>query len=636
MDITDSLVSFLFALINHPQCDSSFIGRILKPANKNVEADYAINCFALKSIFNMNGDQIALELEKRTTQEMMQNYAFIESIFIQSAYFNIKLNKAVIAYDTLSQILRSIDTYAKSAMKSTESKKVLVIEYPSPNTNKPLHLGHIRNMLLGQALAKLNQELGHSVYQVNLFNDRGIHICKSMWAYKHKGNQQTPEIVQRKSDHFVGDFYVIFAKEEAQREKLIHTELLKLEQEQQKELGEQNRKLIADLEAQIDASPYGQLQNELKEMLYAWEHKDPEVFALWSQMNQWAIAGFNQTFQKFKIVHDKTYFESQIYDKGKDIILKGLNQKIFEKLEDGAIIARFSRKDLPPQKVLIRSDGTALYITQDLYLAFEKMKDFHYDQSIFVIGNEQDMQLRVVFELLRNLGMTAENIHYSYGMINLTTGKMKSREGTVVDADDLLDELKLLAQDEIKKRYPDLLSDQIQIRAYHIAMAALRYYILKYEYTRDFIFDPQSSIAFEGDTGPYILYSYARICSIYQKGMETQIPVPYDPHTDSRHSKLTLTKTLCKNLTTTHELTLINLLAQFPKVVYDSATLLKPHLLIRYLNELAQEFTGYYHESPILKEEAKIRKTRLLLVEAIRLVLKKGLEIFTIDVLTEM
>lgn len=608
----------------------------IKEANKNVDADYAINCFTLRRYFNKDGNDIANYLKNLFTPDIISHNNFIQSVTAVGSYLNFKINKNILAEESIMQIFKDFDIFARSVFKSKEKTKKIVIEYPSPNTNKPLHLGHVRNMLLGQALSNLNKYLGNEVFQVNLLNDRGVHICKSMWAYKNFGQNLTPESVNRKSDFFVGDYYIKYSQEEDKLKKKIKDKLTLLENEQAKPESEQNKALIATIQEEISNSEFGKLENEIKNMLLAWENNDPNIRSLWKLMNTWAENGFNETFKLFKIKHDKTYKESEIYDKGKEIVLKGLQEGVFEKLEDGAVAARFNEKGLPPIKILLRRDGTTLYITQDLYLAFEKMKDFNYDISIYVIGNEQDMQLRTVFALLKKLGVKAENIHYSYGMINLTTGKMKSREGRVVDADDFVKELEEISKVELKKRYPDLNNKEIEHRCSIIAMAAIRFFILKYEYSRDFVYDPEKSLAFEGETGPYILYSYARICSIFKKAIEKQIPVPYNPDLNQEQKDIKLSEINFSLLKSENEIKLIDDLNKYPDILFESATSLKPHILTRYLFELSQDFNTFYHSCKVIGEDPSLQNVRLILCEAIRRIIKNGLNILTIDVLNEM
>ncbi|MHA1703110.1 MAG: arginine--tRNA ligase [Promethearchaeota archaeon] len=633
MDFKKRLAEELSDILDDSAISIQYLIQIIKKAKKKIDADFAINCFALKKYLKQDGLEIAKEIHKLFSSRLNKN-PFIQAVIIDGPYLNIKFDKKIIGKEVMMQIFKDVNSYASSNFKKREKAERVVIEYPAPNTNKPLHLGHIRNMLLGQTLSKINQCAKNEVFQVNLLNDRGIHICKSMWAYDKYGENKTPKSEKTKSDHFVGKYYIKFAQEESRLKKYIQKKLNLLEYELKKDPEDQNIDVIQDLKKNIDQSKYGILQKELKEMLIAWEEEDKKVRNLWRKMNDWAENGFNQTFETFKIQHDKTYFESKFYKKGKKIVENGIENGIFEILDDGAVIINFNKKKLPKRKVLIRKDGTSLYITQDLHLAYQKMEDFNYNKSIYVIGNEQDMQLRVLFEILKKLGMKAENIHYSYGMINLTSGKMKSREGTIVDADDIVEELKLLAFNEVKKRYSDLSKNEMEKRAIVIALASLRFFIIKYDYSRDFVFDPKKSLEFEGETGPYILYSYARICSIFKKAIEKGIATPYDPIEDKISEKLIIEN--LSLLEDEHEFNLIELLYSYPDIISNSVNQMKPHVLARYLYELAQEFTGFYHSCPIIKEKSKLRNLRLLLCESIRQVLKHGLGLLTIDVLTEM
>ncbi|MHA1646057.1 MAG: arginine--tRNA ligase [Promethearchaeota archaeon] len=648
MNIIDHLAQILNEILANPELNVEQLKRFIKPAKKNVDADFALNCFALKKALKIDGLQIANELGSKL-QTIIKNskdlasqnkFIFLQSVEVTGPYLNFKMNKAMVAREIIFKIHENIQQYSISEYTSQNHQKRIVVEFPSPNTNKPLHLGHIRNMLLGQSLSLLNKKVGNSVFQTNLLNDRGIHICKSMLAYKKYGNNQTPESEHMKSDHFVGKFYVKFAQEEAKLKTGLEQKIASMEEEKKKFDGERDDSLIKSLETELNQTKWGKMQKELKGMLMRWEENDPEVRALWRKMNDWAEAGFKETFAKFGIHHDTTYLESQIFDKGKNIVIDGLKKGIFSQLEDGAVVATFNKKGLPKQKVLLRKDGTTLYSTQDIYLAFQKMKDFQYDQSIYVVGNEQNMQLKTIFEILRILGMKADNFHYSYGMINLTSGKMKSREGTVVDADDIVQELKELALIEVKNRYTDLSKDQMNFRAERISMAALRFFILKYEYSRDFLFDPVKSISFEGETGPYILYSYARICSIFKKAQtDFDLQVPFDIQNDKENESYYQNYQDFKFelLNDPTEQMLIDRLYHYPHIISDSVISLKPHILTRFLLELAQDFSKFYHNCPVLRENnTDLRQARLILSNAVRSVLKDGLKSLNIDVLNEM
>ncbi|OLS15726.1 MAG: arginyl-tRNA synthetase [Promethearchaeota archaeon CR_4] len=487
-------------------------------------------------------------------------------------YLNFFFNPVAIVGSVLEQITREKFDYGKHP----PTGKRVVIEFPAPNTNKPLHLGHVRNMLLGQSLTEILRACGHEVFPVNLNNDRGIHICKSMLAYQKWGNGAAPDV---KSDHYVGNWYVKFSQEEKNNE---------------------------------------DLNTEIATMLQMWEEGDPETRALWEKMNHWALDGFKETYKKFEIEFAKEYFESDIYQKGKDIISRGLQDGIFKQHDDGAIYAELEQFKLP-NKVLLRADGTSIYMTQDLALAFQKKQDFNFDLSIFVVGNEQITHFQQLFKILELLGLEAQQFHLAYGMIELPEGKMKSREGRVVEADDIVTENIALAEKEIRKRYSDLSEEEIQNRAQVIGMTALRFFILKYDPTRNFVFNPDESISFEGETGPYILYAYARISSIFEK---IQVRIPK--------------KVNYSLLTHETEVALVQLLQKYPDIVREAGNSYKPHLVARYLLDIAQAFTRFYDACPVKDAEVPLRAARLALLRAMQVVLRNGLGLFHIHVLKKM
>jgi arginyl-tRNA synthetase len=452
-----------------------------------------------------------------------------------------------------------------------------MIEYPAPNTNKPLHLGHVRNMLLGNSICSILAFAGYQAIPVNYVNDRGVHICKSMLAYQKWGKNKQPD---KKSDHFVGDFYVMFSQK---------------------------------------AKEHPELEQETQELLRKWEAGDKELVALWKKMNKWALDGFNETYKKFDVHHKKTYFESEIYNHGKEIILEGLKKGLFSKDEEGAIIADLENNGLG-KKVLIRKDGTAIYITTDIYLAKIKFDDFKMDKSVYIVGSEQIYHFKVLFKLLDMLGFPfAKNCyHLAYGMIYLPEGRMKSREGTVVDADDLLVEMEKEAEEEVKKRHAELKKQEIEKRKEIIGKGALKFFILKYDPMKDFTYDPKESISFEGETGPYVQYAHARICSILRnvKKFSPEKIKPVFSH------KL--------------ELRLITLLADFPNIVNAAAEQYKPSLVARYALDLAQAFNEFYHECPVLKAEKKVMESRLVLIFCVKQVIKNALDLLGIKSPEEM
>ncbi|MHA1106669.1 MAG: arginine--tRNA ligase [Promethearchaeota archaeon] len=440
---------------------------------------YAFPCFRLTKFEKKAPMLIAEDLKDR-----IKLPESIEKLESEGPYLNFRVKSQIL----LQNIILLQEDYGRIREKVKPiSKSNVVIEYPAPNTNKPLHFGHIRNMLLGKSLSNLLIYKGHKVFQVNLNNDRGIHICKSMIAYQKWGQNKEPDM---KSDHFVGKYYVKYSQ-------------------------------------MLKKNP--QLEKEARKLLRLWEDGDDETRDLWKKMNKWALDGFKITYDKLGIKFDKEYYESNLYLKGKEIINEGLENGLFEKTEDGAIFAPLKEKYNLEDKFLIRSDGTSIYITQDIYLAYLKKKDFNYDKSIYVVGDEQIQHFKWLFAILDLLGFKEDNFHLSYGMIDLPEGKMKSREGTVVDADDIISKVEKLAFEEVNKRYPSLSEEKKEYRAKIIGMAALKFYILKFSAIKGFTFNPKESISFEGETGPYILYCIARINSIISKsGRDIDLNVNYE------------------------------------------------------------------------------------------------------------
>jgi len=478
----------------------------------------------------------------------------------------------------------------------TNGRKVMV-EYSSPNTNKPLHLGHIRNNLLGFSVAEILAANGNEVIKANLVNDRGIHICKSMLAWQKFGNGETPETSGLKGDHLVGKYYVIFDKEYKKQQDLLKA------QGQTEDEAKKNAPLI--LEAQ--------------EMLQAWEAGDTDVIELWKKMNGWVYAGFEQTYAKLGVDFKKFYYESDTYLLGKDIIEEGLSKGVFFKKPDGSVWIDLTADGLD-EKLILRADGTSVYITQDLGTAQLKYDDFGMDESIYVVGNEQDYHFKVLFLILEKLGKSwAKGLyHLSYGMVDLPSGKMKSREGTVVDADDLIDEMVATAKQRTEELGKvDGFSEEEKTKLYQmIGMGALKYFLLKVEPKKRLLFDPNESIDFQGNTGPFIQYTHARICSVLSKAA-------YNEQTELQFSgKLADT-----------ERDLLVSLANYPTVVQNAAQEHSPALIANYVYELAKLYNKFYHEEPILKsEDAHIKHFRLALSAATASVLKKGMGLLGIQV----
>ncbi|UCC21273.1 MAG: arginine--tRNA ligase [Promethearchaeota archaeon] len=536
-----------------------------------IDFTYAFPCFKVAKYKKKSPNLLAEDLVKNLKQT-----EFLDNITATGPYLNFKVKPNYILVNIFDL---GID-YGKiqdidDKRKANELR--IVIEYPSPNTNKPLHFGHIRNMLLGKSLSNLLEYKGHKVFQVNLYNNRGIHICKSMLAYKKWGSDKEPN---KKSDHYVGDFYVKFTQ-----------------------MGKEDENL--------EQEAYG--------LLRLWEMGDEDTLKLWNKMNNWAIEGFKITFEKLGISFDKVYFESDLYLKGKKIIIDGLNKGIFEKTEDGAIFVKFPDKYNLPDKFLIRSDGTTIYITQDIYLAYKKMEDFNFDRSIHVVGDPQIQHFKWLFAILDMLGFRGDNYHLAYGMISLPSGKMKSREGTVVDGDDVIKELENLAFIEVDKRYSDISESEKARRAKIIGLAALKFFILKYSAVKGFVFRPDESISFEGETGPYLQYCYARIASIISK------------------SEIQVTKTINWNLLSHEtETNLINQLAYFPEIVDQAEKTYSVHLIAQYLLTLCQAFNTFYSTCQVISNDKNLEKARLLLIKCVQIVIKIGLNILGIETLDKM
>ena len=477
--------------------------------------------------------------------------------------------------------------------------KTIMVEYSSPNTNKPLHLGHIRNNLLGWSVAKLLQVNGNKVMKVNLVNDRGIHICKSMYAWKVLGNGETPQSSGKKGDHLVGDYYVAF------------NNLYK------KEVDE----LIAGGMSKEEAEKNAPSLKAAQEMLFKWEQGDPEVVELWKTMNGWVYEGFDKTYKDLGINFDRTYYESQTYLSGKALVQKGLEAGIFERQEDGSVWCDLTSDGLD-RKLLLRGDGTSVYMTQDLGTAEQRFNEYNLDEHIYVVGNEQNYHFQVLKLILGKLGFDwADSIyHLSYGMVELPEGKMKSREGTVVDADDLLAAMYETAKEtSMELGKIDNLSASEQDELFRmISLGALKYFILKVDPKKTMLFDPKESIDFNGNTGPFIQYTHARIKSILRKADEQGIA----------HSASDLSS---EAELSPKEIRIIKILNTFPSKVAEAGAAFSPALIANYAYELAKEFNQYYHDTPILREENKAVLTcRLVLVENIAKVLSKAMSILGI------
>jgi arginyl-tRNA synthetase len=483
---------------------------------------------------------------------------------------------------------------------TTGKKETVLVEFSSPNTNKPLHLGHIRNNLLGFSIARILEANGKVVKKVNLVNDRGIHICKTMLAWQKWGDNKTPADLGLKGDHFVGDLYVMF-------EKAYRTEMVALME-----------KGMSEEEARKEAS----LMKEAQEMLRKWEADDPAVIYLWKMMNGWVYEGFDATYEKLGVSFDRIYYESETYHTGKEIVEDGLKKSVLKRKKDGSVWADLTRVGLD-EKLLLRSDGTSVYITQDLGTAVLRQKDYNADRMYYVVGNEQDYHFKVLSLILKELGYEwAGSIeHISYGMVELPSGKMKSREGKVVDADNLIDEMIETAgrlSDELGK-LGGLSEDEKDSIIRTIGMGALKYFILKVDPKKNMIFNPEESIDFNGNTGPFIQYTHARICSLMKNSRQLGIE-PFKGMIDDFKLSGKETSLAC-------------LLHEYPAIVSESGKSCSPALIANYVFDLAREYNQFYHDHPVLKEhDPALREFRLLVSAMTGKVIKNGMELLGIKV----
>lgn len=480
-----------------------------------------------------------------------------------------------------------------------DNSELVMIEYSSPNTNKPLHLGHVRNNLLGYSLSRIMQANGYKVVKTNIVNDRGIHICKSMLAWQKWGNGATPESTGKKGDHLIGDFYVAFDKH-------YKAEVKELEE-----------KGMTKEEAEA-ASP---LMQEAREMLRRWEAGDEEVRSLWRTMNSWVYAGFDETYKRLGVDFDKIYYESQTYLEGKEKVLEGLEKGIMYRKEDNSVWADLTADGLD-HKLLLRSDGTSVYMTQDIGTAKLRYQDYPIDKMIYVVGNEQNYHFQVLSLLLDKLGFKwgKDLVHFSYGMVELPEGKMKSREGTVVDADDLMDAMVQNAKEMSAEmgKLQDLPQEEADKISAIIGLGALKYFILKVDPRKNMTFNPKESIDFNGNTGPFVQYTYARIQSVLRKAADKHVSEAFDASAVALNDK---------------EISLIQRLADFPTIVAEAGRTYSPALVANYVYELVKEYNQFYHDYKILGEEnADLRGFRLTLSRTVGDIIRQGFWMLGIEV----
>ena len=516
----------------------------------------------------------------------------------------------VIAQAAWTELLNDINADEKFGEKRvTDESPLVMIEYSSPNTNKPLHLGHVRNNLLGWSLAQIMEANGNKVVKTNIVNDRGIHICKSMLAWLKWGNGITPEQAGKKGDHLIGDFYVLFDKH--------YKEECKQLQEQYEKEG-----MTAD-EAKEKAEHEAPLIKEAHDMLVKWEANDPEIRALWEKMNNWVYAGFDETYNALGVGFDKIYYESNTYLVGKKKVEEGLAKGLFIRKEDNSVWADLTNEGLD-QKLLLRKDGTSVYMTQDIGTAEMRFNDYPIDKMIYVVGNEQNYHFQVLSILLDRLGFKwgKDLVHFSYGMVELPNGKMKSREGTVVDADDLvasmIENAKSLSEDKVNKLEGITEEEKNEI-ARIVGMGALKYFILKVDARKNMLFNPEESIDFNGNTGPFIQYTYARIRSILRKAEAQNITLPASLNDDA--------------LLNEKEIALIQKLNDFGAAVAQAGIDYSPSGIANYCYELTKEFNQFYHDYSILNADTEAEKiTRLMIAKNVAKVIKNGMALLGIEV----
>ena len=497
-------------------------------------------------------------------------------------------------------------------VKATEPSPLVMIEYSSPNTNKPLHLGHVRNNLLGNALANIVAANGNKVVKTNIVNDRGIHICKSMLAWKKYGNGETPETSGKKGDHLVGDYYVSFDKHYKAEVKELMTEFA--------------AQGMSEDEAKAKAEAASPLMQEAREMLVKWEAGDPEIRGLWEMMNNWVYAGFDETYRKMGVSFDKIYYESNTYLEGKEKVMEGLEKGFFFKKEDGSVWADLTAEGLD-HKLLLRGDGTSVYMTQDIGTAKLRFADYPIDKMIYVVGNEQNYHFQVLSILLDKLGFEwgKSLVHFSYGMVELPEGKMKSREGTVVDADDLMEEMIATAKETSQElgKLDGLTQEEADDIARIVGLGALKYFILKVDARKNMTFNPKESIDFNGNTGPFIQYTYARIQSVLRKAAESGIVVPGQIPAGIELSE--------------KEEGLIQMVADFAAVVKQAGEDYSPSIIANYTYDLVKEYNQFYHDFSILREENEAVKVfRIALSANVAKVVRLGMSLLGIEVPSRM
>ena len=571
----------------------------LQKTRSDFEGNLTLVVFPFLKISKKKPEETAQEIG----EYLQKNCAAIENFNVVKGFLNL-----VIASAAWVQLLNDIDADPTFGMKkATDDSPLVMIEYSSPNTNKPLHLGHVRNNLLGWSLAQIMEANGNKVVKTNIVNDRGIHICKSMLAWLKWGNGETPETSGKKGDHLIGDYYVAFDKHYREEVKELKAKFIAegLDEEKAEERAKNEAPLII----------------EAHDMLVRWEQNDPEVRALWKKMNDWVYAGFDETYKALGVAFDKIYYESETYLEGKKKVEEGLEKGLFFRKEDNSVWADLTDEGLD-QKLLLRSDGTSVYMTQDIGTADMRFKDYPIDKMIYVVGNEQNYHFQVLSLLLDRLGFEwgKELVHFSYGMVELPNGKMKSREGTVVDADDLIAAMIADARqtsDELGK-FNDMTEEEKREIARIVGLGALKYFILKVDARKNMLFNPEESIDFNGNTGPFIQYTHARIRSILRKSEGTR----------ERENEGTLNSQLNQK-----EIDLIQKLNEFGAAVEQAGKDYSPSGIANYCYELTKQFNQFYHDYSILNADTEEQKAfRLVLARNVAKTIKNGMALLGIEV----
>ena len=573
----------------------------LQKTRPEFEGNITLVVFPFVKLARKAPAQVAEEIGKAMTDSAIVGEPVIEKFNAVQGFLNMS-----IAPSFWIEQLEAIAADANYG-EQPDRNQLMMVEYSSPNTNKPLHLGHVRNNLLGSSIARIQEANGWKVVKTNIVNDRGIHICKSMLAWLKFGNGETPESSGKKGDHLIGDYYVRFDKE--------------------------YRKQIAELMAggmsEDDAKREAPLMKEAQAMLFKWEQGDKEVRELWAKMNSWVYAGFDETYKMMGVSFDKIYYESNTYLEGKKEVERGLQEGLFYRREDGSVWANLTGDGLD-EKLLLRSDGTSVYMTQDIGTAKLRYQDYPIDKMVYVVGNEQEYHFKVLSLLLDKLGFPfgKELVHFSYGMVELPNGKMKSREGTVVDADDLMEQMikdaKEISKDKVNT-LPDITEAEANEIARKVGLGALKYFILKVDPRKNMLFNPEESIDFNGNTGPFIQYTYARIQSVLRKGRPTPNPSLIGRGVNS------------PDTLNDKEVALIQRLTDYPATVKQAGEEFSPAVLCNYAYALAQEFNSFYHDYSILNEADEQKKNlRLLLSAEVAKVLKHAMALLGIEMPARM